>query len=186
MHDRKIFRTPLLFAAFAFGLFVIGCSATNVHMLTEEKYPRKSKDAEVKLYINQVHEKHVAIALVNSFAAGEDTPDIRRKQLADIQKRARKLGADAVMNVRALKNKGRGMVPDDNVPFSAVKPGKYTQYFLRGTAIVYVTEDAETTPTMILEEPEIPGLDGMSESVGEGEIPELETVDETEAGSAAP
>jgi len=171
-------RTPLLFAGLTFALVVLGCSATNVHRLTEEKYPRKSKDAEVKLYINAVTEKHVPIALVNSFAAGEDTPEIRRRQLADIQKRSRKLGADAVMNVRALKNRGRGMIPDDNVPFSAVKPGNYTQYFLRGTAIVYVTEDAETTPTMILEEPELPRVGDMPASVGEGEIPELETIDE--------
>jgi hypothetical protein len=180
MSDRLIARTPYLLAALAFGALIVGCSATNVHRLTEEKYPRKGKDSEVKLYINAVSEKHVPIALVNSFAAGEDTPEIRRLQLQDIQKRSRKLGADAVMNVRSLKNKGRGMVPDDDVPFSAVKPGKYTQYFLRGTAIVYVTEDAETTPTMILDDPEIPGVDGMSDTVNEGEIPELETVVETE------
>ncbi len=162
---------PRSLPAALLALLLAGCGVTHVHRLTEEKFPRKSRDAEVKLYVNKVPDKHVAIALINSFAAEKDSPEVRRKQLLDIQKKARSIGADAVMSIRRLENKGRGWVPDERIPFSAYKQGKFRQSFLRGTAIVY--RDEETTPTELLED--VPDVTGGQDAAGPEGIPTLET-----------
>lgn len=158
----------------ALALLLAGCGVTHIHRLTEEKFPRKGRDAEVKLYVNKVVEKHVEIALINSFAAEEDSPEARRKQLLDIQKKARGIGADAVMSIRRLENKGRGWVPDERIPFSAYEQGKFTQSFLRGTAIVY--RDEETTPTELLDEVQDVAIE--AGTAGPEGIPTVSTEDE--------
>lgn len=165
-----------LLSAILPALLLAGCGVQHVYPLTEEKFPRKGRDAEVKLYVNKVSEKHVQIALINSFAAEEDTPEVRRKQLLDIQKKARGIGADAVMSIRRLENKGRGWVPDERIPFSAYEQGKFKQSFLRGTAIVY--RDEETTPTEVIEDVPAIAADGTGPASGPEAIPTAETIDE--------
>jgi len=166
-----------VFPALLLALAILaGCGVSNVHRLTEENYKRKPRGAEIKLYVNRVLEPHVAIAQINSDAAAEDSPEARRDQLGDLQKRARALGADAVMNIRHLENKGRGFVPDARIPFSAFKQGNYKQSFLRGTAIVYVVE--ETTPTLVLDEPLQVEETDASAATGPMGIPTIETGDD--------
>ncbi|MDX2177389.1 MAG: hypothetical protein SF028_13065 [Candidatus Sumerlaeia bacterium] len=139
-------RHAMLTAALGAALLAGGCAATRTHHLTESRYRALPEDAPVRLYVNTVAQPHLEIAQINSFPADEDTPEIRREQLEDLQARARRLGGDAVVNIRSLKNKGRGWVPDDRTPFDSYRMGDYQQFFLRGTAIRFEEAPAAAQP----------------------------------------
>jgi hypothetical protein len=135
----------MLTAALGAALLAGGCAATRTHHLTDSRYRALPDDAPVRLYVNTVAQPHLEIAHINSFPADKDTPEVRRQQLEDLQARARRLGADAVVNIRSLRNKGRGWIPDDQTPFDSYRLGNYEQFFLRGTAIRF-EEAPEAAP----------------------------------------
>lgn len=137
----------------AAALVLAGCTtASRVHYISEQRYKPTGSAKDVRLYVSTVTEPHVRIAHVNSFAAQADDEETRRRQLEDLRERAWGLGADAVVDVKRLRNKGQGWVIDEQVPFTAYTQGSYRQYFLRGVAIRYgedpSADDAETTTTM--------------------------------------
>jgi hypothetical protein len=137
----------------AVAIVLAGCfPASRVHYISEQRYRPNGSANNVRLYVNTVAEPHVRIAHVNSFAAQKDDEETRRRQLEDLRKRAWSLGADAVVEVKRLRNKGQGWVIDEQVPFTAYQQGRYRQYFLRGVAIRYGeaprSGDGATTTTM--------------------------------------
>ena len=150
-----------------------GCSRPR-YMLTEEKYPETPQDQEIKLYVNEVQRPHVKIAIIQSKLDSKKDADTKRAQLEDLTEQARKLGADAVVDVRQMNNKMRGFVVDEAVPFRAYRQGSYKLYFLRGTAIKFVTEEeaaaaAAANPEQVLLG-EVP-----AGSTEDSAIPEIDT-----------
>lgn len=127
---------------------LVGCSASQIHPLTDKKFPAKPATEEIDLYMGKVERPHIEIAIVDSRSLpGREDKD-KQLQLNDLKHLARKLGADAVHDIRLLHKKARGMVIDERVPFPAWKQGEYKLYFLRGTAIKFLAdEDQETTAT---------------------------------------
>jgi len=134
----------------ALSIAAVGCSSKRVYPLTTRAFPATPPGAEVKLYVNEVTRPHVQIAHIQSFSDREQDTETVRRQLLDLDKRARKLGADAIVNVRKLDNRVRGAVVDEAVPFRAYRQGTYNLYMMRGTAIKFVEEgdlDAEAAAT---------------------------------------
>ncbi len=123
-------------------LALVGCAGARVQRLTDEKYPPRPKDATIRLYINKVQQPHREIAFIDSHAVAERTDADREKQLLEIRDAARKLGADAVHDIRPLTLRVQGFMPDKQVPFKAFKQGRQKLYFMRGIAIVYTVEPA--------------------------------------------
>lgn len=132
------------------ALVAVGCAARRRYMLTTERFAPTPASQEVKLYVNEVRRPHIKIAIVQSFADPEPDAERKRKMLEALTSEARRLGADAVMNVRQLKNQVRGAVVDEAVPFQSYKQGRYDMYFMRGTAIRFVDEPTtQTLPSTI-------------------------------------
>lgn len=120
-------------------LVMAGCSATHVYRISQEKFPPKPPGAEIELYIGKVKRPHKEIAVIDSRSLGSKDDEAKKQQLDDLKEIARKLGADAVHNIRLLRKRARGMVPDERVPFPAWKQGEYNLFFLRGEAIKFIT-----------------------------------------------
>lgn len=131
---------PPLLAA----LLATACAVDHSHRLTEQEFAPVRNADEVRLFVGEVERPHVEIALVNSVATSERSDDARREQLRSLQARAAELGANAVMEVRTMREQHKGMVADPAVPFPAWKQGDTTMYFLRGTAIRWAEPDAQT------------------------------------------
>lgn len=135
------------------------CANHHVYRLTDKKYPKTPATQDVKLYANDVTQPYVMLAYINSFEAFNATPDTRRLQLQDLQKRARKLGADAVINVTQLENDIKGFKRDEMTPFPSPEHGEWGETFLRGTAIKYATkEEAKAARKQLYKEGHIPGI----------------------------
>ncbi len=122
-------------------VFLGSCGGRHVFPLTSQKFPAATADAEVKLFVNEVERPHIKLAYVRSYTAKNELPETKRAQLLDIQKRARKLGADAIMGVTLMKTEVLGFVEDEKTPFPSLEQGEYSETFLRGTAIKFVTEE---------------------------------------------
>jgi hypothetical protein len=127
-------------------LMVWGCGRPSMRMLAGVRFPPKDKHADIDLYVGTIQREHVAVAVINSISLPDDDEAARRRQMEDLKKRARRLGADAVHNIRSLKQKGRGYVPDKAVPFWAWRQGEYRAYLLRGTAIRYASNPSGEQP----------------------------------------
>ncbi|MEQ8820560.1 MAG: hypothetical protein RLY93_09960 [Sumerlaeia bacterium] len=124
----------------------VGCTNTKVHRLTTERFEPAANPESVRLFIGPVNRPHTRIAYVNSDT--EDMPTVveKRAQLKELQARAAKLGADAVVEIELLQEEHKGFVPDPAVPFKAWRQGEYELAFLRGTAIKF--RDDATTATL--------------------------------------
>lgn len=127
-------------------LAVSGCSKVVVHRLTDDRFPSAPADASIRLYENKVLRPHREIAFIDSQALPDESAETREKQLLQITDKARDLGAEAVHDIRFLKEPVEGLIVDQNVPFRAYKQGRYTLYFIRGTAIVYTNDEPESPP----------------------------------------
>lgn len=137
----KMKESGLALALIVSTALLVGCSSTNVTMLSKTRFPPKPSDAEIELFSGKITGPYVAIAIIDSRSHSERTKENKIKQLEDLRRLARKLGADAVHNIRLLKKKGRGYIPDERVPIPAWKQGSFNLYFLRGEAIKYKEEN---------------------------------------------
>jgi hypothetical protein len=137
-------RTAAMFL-FAALLAAAGCASRTVYRLTDEKFRPTPANQEIKLYVTDVAQKYQPIGWVQSRSAPDREPKTKNAQLKYIVSEARKIGADAIVNVRMLRNKVRGAIADEAVPLPAWQQGEYERYFMRGLAIRYV-EDGEAEP----------------------------------------
>ncbi|GEM_PF-545431 len=128
----------LLVPAFA-CLLAAGCGSVRITPISGDHLVPKPSGFEVKLFENKVQQPHREIAWIDSRALPDPSPEQKELQLRQIQDAARKLGADAVHDMRPLDLRVKGIVMDERVPFNAFKQGEYTLRFWRGTAIVYQT-----------------------------------------------
>ena len=147
-------------------ILIAGCTATPMQRLTTLRFQPTPKDQPVKLYNSDVTEPHIKLAQIQSFADSSRDTETKRAQLLDLTERARRIGADAVVNVRQLENRVRGMVVDEKVPFRSYQQGRYEMYFLRGVAIRYTdpaSADASLNPTA--ETQTLPAADATSTDI---------------------
>lgn len=136
----SFFRSLFLFLAAA---LMVGCSNTRYEMITSERFPPKADPTEVRLYVNQVRRPHIKVAYVQSFSDLSRTDEeVRREQLLELRNNAARVGADAVMDIRQMKNQVRGFVQDERTPFRSYTQDRYETYFLRGVAIRFVEDEA--------------------------------------------
>lgn len=129
-------------------LLLTGCGGSKIQPISPDEAfpPAKPADYTMRCFKNTVTRPHRDIAWIDSTPLSDRSEESWEKQLQELQAAARKIGADAVHNVRALKLKARGAVIDEDVPFTAVKQDRYDLYFLRGTATVYLDEGAAAPP----------------------------------------
>ncbi len=160
-------RIKTTLAVLALATISGGCSNTRVHPITDQEFQPARNVEQVKMYLGVVDRPHVQLAFVNSFPDSDKTVAIKRDQLRDLQKRAADLGADAVMDVRLLTEKHRGMTVDPTVPFRAWKQGDFDLYFLRGVAIRFVDE---SDPEWEEQQAGLPATD--TEQMAESILPE--------------
>lgn len=170
-HRSKLWR--LIPGLLAVVLLLAACTTDRVFWLTEDRYPALPPNSEVRLFSAELNRPHVRIALVQSFADPRRSQEVRRRQIDDLRRRARSVGADAVMEIRLLRNRVRGPVTDEAVPFPAVRQGRYETFFLRGVAIRFT--DPPTTGTLGAPPPD--GPDAAPPVQTEADIPESEARD---------
>ena len=126
------------FTVFIFiAVIGVGCNTASIHKLTWRNYPPKSSGASIELYVGKVSRPYKAVAILQSKVFGDQTKKSIALMLKDLRRLARKVGADAVIDIHMLPMRYEGMVIDERIPFPAWRPGNYHAYFLRGTAIVY-------------------------------------------------
>ncbi|HUT22763.1 MAG TPA: hypothetical protein VM492_00305 [Sumerlaeia bacterium] len=150
-------RSPFVSTKWTCLLAVLACACAGprVRRLTDFEYMPKAPDAAIDLFIGKLTRPYEPIAIADSEryalqdyekktrteAAQAQNTIQKERMLADLEKRARRLGGDAVQDVRLLRVKIRGVVRDPRVPV----PGAWTQgyayrYFLRGEVVRYVQE----------------------------------------------
>ncbi|MCC6547123.1 hypothetical protein IT570_08130 [Candidatus Sumerlaeota bacterium] len=152
----KFLRAIMVLAAVA---ILPSCTNHHVYRLTDQTYPKTPAAQDVKLYANDVTQPYIMLAYINSFEAYNKTPETRREQLQDLQRRARKVGADAVINVTEMENAIIGFKRDEHTPFPSPEQGEWEETFLRGTAIKYSTkEEAKAARQQLYKEGHIPGI----------------------------
>ena len=115
----------------------LACHTPSLKRLTTIHFPPKPKSAPIDLYVGTVSQHHIEVAIIQSRSYASKDENTKARQLEELKRLARKLGADAVQEIRLLTKRAQGYAIDDRVPFPAWKQGKYNLYFLRGTAIRY-------------------------------------------------
>jgi hypothetical protein len=139
---REMYKSRVTGVALAIALLgSVACHTSSIKRLTTTHFPPKSNSAPIELYVGTVSRPHTALAIIQSKSDAKKDEKTKAGQLEELKRLARKLGADAVQEIRLLTKKAQGYVVDERVPFAAWKQGKYNLYFLRGTAIRY-TEDS--------------------------------------------
>jgi uncharacterized protein YbjQ (UPF0145 family) len=135
-----------LFFGGLFFFLLSSCNTGTVKKLKWETRPPREGSAGIELFVGQVQRPYEEIAILQSRYYENQSKENKTKMLADMRNLARRVGADAVMDVHILPKRFQGMVADEKVPFPAWKQGADYTYFMRGTAIVF-KEDTVTTPT---------------------------------------
>jgi hypothetical protein len=124
------------------GLSACG-SAPRTYSLTDKEFAPVRDASEVRLFLGELERPHFDLALLDSYVDQSEAPAVKRDQLSDLREKAAALGADAVVDIRALAEQHRGLVPDPAVPFNAWRQGEYELYFLRGKAVRFIDPDDE-------------------------------------------
>lgn len=112
-----------------------GCAGPRTKTLTQERLPRLDPREKVSIYVGEVDGAYVPVALIDSEAFEVIDDEVKSLQLDQLRQRARRLGANAVQEVRILPKKVKGFSLDERTPFRAWKQGNFELYFMRGMAI---------------------------------------------------
>lgn len=128
------------------AMLLCGCNTPTMKKLVWETYPPKQSDADVELFVGAMERPGKPIAIIQSRYFDEQTPENKTKMLADLRKMGRRIGADAVADIRIMPKYFQGMVVDERTPFPDWKQDKTYAFFMRGTAVVY-QEDKPTSAT---------------------------------------
>ncbi|NUP91030.1 MAG: heavy metal-binding domain-containing protein [Candidatus Sumerlaeia bacterium] len=130
-------RRTLLFAVAAASLTGCGLFVRKVDVRYNPNFPRRPEGAQVDLWVGETSRPNIPIAVISSRRTAERSREAREAQIEELRERARRMGADAIENVRVETAEVRGFVGDPMVPFTAWKQGEFELYFVRGTAIRY-------------------------------------------------
>lgn len=117
------------------GVAAGGCGGPQTKMLLDQPLPPLKPDAKVDVYVGDVATTHTEVAFIESNAYAYVDDPIKLKQLDQLRRKAREVGANAVQDVHILTKTVRGYVADEKVPFPSLQQGEYSLYFMRGKAI---------------------------------------------------
>jgi hypothetical protein len=92
-------------------------------------------NTKIDAYMDKVNPPYIEVAVIESDAFAFVDDGIKLKQLEQLKKKARQLGANTVQEVHMLAKHVQGYTIDERVPFSALQQGKYELYFLRAQAV---------------------------------------------------
>ena len=126
-----------LASLFLASCLLAACAGPRAKRLDARRYPPRPSIYPIEIFVGQVIEPHREIAILESGAYSADVDSARLGQIEELKKKARRLGADAVQDVRVLPKKVKGYTIDERTPFPSWKQGDYSLYFMRGTAIIY-------------------------------------------------
>jgi hypothetical protein len=130
---------PLVIAGCAVVILAVGCAMPRVYRLTDQKRASLPAGASVDLYIGKLKAPNERIAIVDSERYATKDDAAKERMLEELKRRARKVGAEAVQDIRLLAVRKRGMIADDRAPIAGpMRQGYYHLYFLRGQAIHYL------------------------------------------------
>jgi len=126
-----------LFLTFTLLALIMSTGACTVKrtFYVGESYPPNPDPASVRLFIGELETPHSEIAWVHSRSANNKRVQTRREMVADLQKRAARTGADAIMDVQLLAEEHRGITVNPATPIRTPMQGEFKRYFLRGTAV---------------------------------------------------
>ena len=110
------------------------CGGTRVMHLGESRFKPLDSDVPVTVYVGQPDYAYDELAIVDSTAVAYVDEDVKREQLEELKREARKVGGNLVLDVRILQKRMRGFTIDEQVPFKSWKQGEYRLYFMRGVA----------------------------------------------------
>ncbi len=129
------------------AMLLCGCNTPTMKKLVWESYPPKQSDADVELFLGSVDRPTKSIAIIQSRYFDEQTAENKAKMLADMRKMGRRIGADAVADIRIMPKRFQGMAVDERTPFPDWKQDTTYAFFMRGTAVVYQDDN----PTSVTE-----------------------------------
>ena len=129
-HSFPILRTSLVLALAA--LVAVGCTGPRTKRLSKAKYEKVPKDQDIEVYVSDAGGEKLAVIESDAFAYVDEA--VKRRQLDQLTAKARSLGGNAVEHVRILTKEVQGYTPDERVPFTAWKQGRYELYFMRAEA----------------------------------------------------
>ncbi len=146
---KRLLPFPCVLAALALlALGMFGCTSHNVRRLTDFRYAPLPKDAPIEAFFDKAPRPCEPIAIIQTDprAGRAESQGVKRQMLDELKQIARKLGADAIQDVRMLTSEGDGWVKDPATPFPSLKQGPYEISFLRGVAVKYIDPGADLGP----------------------------------------
>ncbi|MGC8741087.1 MAG: hypothetical protein ACP5QZ_02530 [Candidatus Sumerlaeaceae bacterium] len=117
-----------------------GCSASprEIQRLDPGEVRPARPPRSVELLTKAPDRPYREIAVVDSFRAKKLDPEVTARMMEDLQKKAARFGADAVVDVRRLADRHEGFVNNPRTPFPSLMQGQWKTYFFRGRAIRYI------------------------------------------------
>lgn len=114
-----------------------GCGGPRERIISDRAYKARPARYPIETYVGAVQQSHREIALIDSTAYSTIDESTKSKQLEELKRRARELGADAIDEIHQLTKDIKGYTIDERTPFPAWRQGDYPLFFLRGRAIIY-------------------------------------------------
>src|SRR5258708_1904608 len=81
------------------SLFVAGCGGPRMKMISDQHPKPLDDETHVDIYINEVKAPHQEIAIIESTAYEYVDDQTKAKQLEELRRKARRLGANVVQDV---------------------------------------------------------------------------------------
>jgi hypothetical protein len=125
----------------ALALATFACAGPRTFMVTHDAQAPLEPDDRVDVYVGTLDPPCVAIAQIDSSAYPYVTDAIKDRQLEELRRKARALGANALDQARVLTMQVRGMTAEENASISVWKQERYQLYFMRARALRRVPDE---------------------------------------------
>ena len=112
-----------------------GCAGPRMKLLGDEKHERLAADEPVDIFVGELPDVIDDVGIIDSRSYPYVDDDVKLRQIEELRAKARRLGANAVQDVRILAKVVKGYVLDEHTPFTSWKQGEYEVYFMRGLAV---------------------------------------------------
>jgi hypothetical protein len=112
----------------------VSCTIKHTHPVGQA-YPPNPDPASIRLFTGILNAEHEEIAYIQTPSEDNKRVATRREMIADLQKRAAKVGADVIMDVQLLTEDHHGVTLNRATPIRTPRQGEYKRYFMRGVAI---------------------------------------------------
>jgi len=111
------------------------CGGARMKMLTDKPLKPLPPDARVDVYVGKVQVPYREVALIDSDAYSYVDDGIKKEQIEQLQRKARKLGANVIQDMHILTKKAHGYTVDERVPIISWQQGQFDLYFIRAMAV---------------------------------------------------